>query len=1169
MKKLFYIFLLFFLCAGLAQGVRITEFLALNHDGQKDSFGDSSDWIEIYNDENTPINLLGFGLSDSESQPFKWTFPETNLVAGAFIVVRASDRNLKNPGEELHCGFKLSGDGEYLGLCDAEGQVLSEYAPQFPPQYDDLSYGVGCRVEIAKNILRDTNTPCRAFIPTDDRLHNTWLQNSFDDSTWLQGNSGVGYEKDPSSATSFSNYIGLDVSDMYGNNGSCFIRMPFTVPESRAYTKLVLRMIYDDGFVAYLNGTEVARKYAPDTLTWNSTATTFHNEYTVLDFEDFDISEYRDLLKPGENFLMLHALNDATTSSDFLMDAQLVGENAAHVEFGQIGYLSTMTPGALNGEAFEERLRPLTISASSGFYYGPLTLSLSAPDSNVVIRYTLDATEPTLTHGTLYTSPISIKETTVFRAGVFKSGAIGPRPVARTFIYLDDLISQKDGVVPGSQWPTGPVNGQVMDYGLDESITKSYAYSSSLKNAFKQVPILSLVVSPGNLFNASSGIYVNANRDGRLWERQADAIYLDEHGELFNVGCGLRIRGNFSRSSSNAKHSFRLFFRNEWGVGKLEYPLFGDEGVQSFDKVDLRTAQNFSWSAQGGNDPRENLMCRDVFARDLQREMGEPYTRSRYFHLLLNGHYWGLYQYQERSEDNFARDYFGGNKEDYDVIKTDNYKGSVNSGNIDAWRSLWELARFGFTESIYQQALGNNPDGTRNPSYPILLDPTNLADYTIVNNFIANCDAPLTLTDASPNNFFAIYNRVNPKGFKFFCHDSEHAMVKGYLNVDKTTSVNTGQSSPEYFNPRYLHQRLCAAEGYKKVFRSRVSKHYFSRGVCTPESAIKIFMQRVKEINLAIICESARWGDVRTDYESYQPFTKNNHWIPEITWVTGTFFRTRYNLTLSQFRTRGWYPNFSPPVISLPSGEVAPGARVTLRGEYAMLYTLDGSDPVSSPSSTRYTLPFTITRNSKLRVTYDPALCNPPLETEATYTVRRENPLLVTEIMYLPAPPDSSSSFTANDFSFLELFNNSAETYYPFSQALSGSVSFVFADYNAEIPPFSYALLVANKAAFANRYETNDLSIIGELTGNFPADVGSVFLPNYGFTFSGFWFPGARSLGPSIVSKDYSQPLDSYSSKTAWRLSYEDFGSPGREDLPEPTFSFFILLFNILIFTKR
>ena len=104
---------------------------------------------------------------------------------------------------------------------------------------------------------------------------------------------------------------------------------------------------------------------------------------------------------------------------------------------------------------------------------------------------------------------------------------------------------------------------------------------------------------------------------------------------------GLRIRGGYSRSNGNPKHAFRLFFRNEYGAGKLEFPLFGDEGVDTFDGFDLRTTQNYSWSFDGSG---QNTFLRDVFSRDVQRELGQPYTRSRYYHLYINGQYWGLYQ---------------------------------------------------------------------------------------------------------------------------------------------------------------------------------------------------------------------------------------------------------------------------------------------------------------------------------------------------------------------------------------------------------------------------------------------------------------------------------------------------------------------------------------------
>ena len=165
----------------------------------------------------------------------------------------------------------------------------------------------------------------------------------------------------------------------------------------------------------------------------------------------------------------------------------------------------------------------------------------------------------------------------------------------------------------------------------------------------------------------------------------------------FQVNAGVRIRGGYSRMSSNPKHAFRFFFREVYGNSKLYYPLFENEGATEFDKVDLRTAQNYSWSIDGGN---HNTFLRDIFSRDSQRDMEQPYTRGRYYHLFLNGMYWGLFQSEERPEARYAETYFGDSKEDYDVIKVTviswPYYNIATDGNMDAWTELWNLCVKGF-----------------------------------------------------------------------------------------------------------------------------------------------------------------------------------------------------------------------------------------------------------------------------------------------------------------------------------------------------------------------------------------------------------------------------------------------------------------------------------------
>ncbi len=122
----------------------ITEFMAANRETIQDQDGDSSDWIELYNEGTNAVNLAGWHLTDDPANLTKWTFPSTNLPSGSFLVVFASGKNRAVAGAELHASFQLNSDGEYLALVKPDGVTIAhEYAPGFPPQLTDRSYGLG------------------------------------------------------------------------------------------------------------------------------------------------------------------------------------------------------------------------------------------------------------------------------------------------------------------------------------------------------------------------------------------------------------------------------------------------------------------------------------------------------------------------------------------------------------------------------------------------------------------------------------------------------------------------------------------------------------------------------------------------------------------------------------------------------------------------------------------------------------------------------------------------------------------------------------------------------------------------------------------------------------------------------------------------------------------
>jgi hypothetical protein len=89
-------------------------------------------------------------------------------------------------------------------------------------------------------------------------------------------------------------------------------------------TSLTLSVRYDDGFIAYLNGVEVARDMFVGTPQWNSVASDSHPDDHAVTFTDFNVAAHANALRQGANLLAIHALNASPTSSDFLISVKLV-----------------------------------------------------------------------------------------------------------------------------------------------------------------------------------------------------------------------------------------------------------------------------------------------------------------------------------------------------------------------------------------------------------------------------------------------------------------------------------------------------------------------------------------------------------------------------------------------------------------------------------------------------------------------------------------------------------------------------------------------------------------------------------------------------------------------------------------------------------------------------
>lgn len=165
--------------------------------------------------------------------------------------------------------------------------------------------------------------PKRALVPTNGNLAMTWIAKDFDDASWHSfSGGGVGYD----SGADYLPFIGYDTKSlMSGKNATCYMRIPFEVTDKDDIEGLTLYMRDDDGFIAYINGHEVASFNKPGSPAWNSTASANNPDGTARNLKANNISAHLDKLVNGSNVLAIHALNQSTGSSDFLVSATLEG----------------------------------------------------------------------------------------------------------------------------------------------------------------------------------------------------------------------------------------------------------------------------------------------------------------------------------------------------------------------------------------------------------------------------------------------------------------------------------------------------------------------------------------------------------------------------------------------------------------------------------------------------------------------------------------------------------------------------------------------------------------------------------------------------------------------------------------------------------------------------
>lgn len=945
----------------------ITEFVTNNDDGLRDEDGEREDWIEIWNTSGEAGDLGGWYLSDDPAALTKWQIPAVEMTSGGYLVVFASGKDRADPASELHTNFRLQSEaGGYLALVKPDGVTIASEFRDYPAQSRDIAYGAGIAEETPLDFVT-AGDQAKWHVPTGPVPD--WTTNDFDDSAWNSGATGIGFDGPGGRYWPLIGAGGDVGTEMRTRNATVYLRIPFEVADPTGISNLTLRLKWEDGFVAHLNGTEFHQESAPENPTWNSSATDGNrDEDNATTFFNYPVEQGG--LVSGTNILAIQGLNSSANSSDALFVPELTGIFKDTTNLTK-GFFVNPTPGEANSYRYDGLVADTTFSVDRGVYDAAFNLEISTATEGAEIRYTTDGSPPTETSGDLYTGPISITGTTVVRALAYKPGFRSTNVDTQSYLFPDDVygseFSEALTAVPtislvtqtnydlrlmsvsstselpsqsveqpeGSQVVVALVSGQLHVRIIDVHIrrnqeTNRFEYrvvvdknaselvngpaKTALQNLVGQVPLPDAAeMSPEarqeimDLAIAASEhtpripFLQDSNNDYIEHKSSIEMIYPDgtrgfqEDAGLANFGGGFT---NFT------KKSFRLYFRKEYGAGKLRHPVFdgfeyGDfPPTDEFDAINLRSGSH-DMSRRGG-------YMSSRFVDDTMLEMGNIAPHGRFVHVYLNGRYWGQYHLRERWNADMGASYFGGEKEDFDAISANNSGSEFQIGSAyDGTNTFWTETR----------NLLNGPDPFANAGGHI--DIPNLIDFMLLWTS-GECEAE----------FRAFGSRSRDVPFKFMVRDPDGFLPRGGWNHDHPVTHN---------GPLRAMTELRTGNNpdYDILLADRIHQHFFNNGAMTAEASVARLRKRFEEMQPGFAAESRRWNFLTVaSWEAYV-----NSWLD-------TQLPQRSVSTMQRLRQAGMYPDIIAPTLSQHGGSLPAGSGVTMAtNATAIYYTTDGSDP--------------------------------------------------------------------------------------------------------------------------------------------------------------------------------------------------------------------------------
>lgn len=798
-----------------------------------DEDGQANTWLELYNNGNTAVDLKKYQLTDRYGKAFKWSFPTYILGAGKRLLVFTSGKDRRLFIDRWETAIWFNNYWKYL-------------AP-------------------------------KSAVPT------SWAQPGFNDANWTSGKGGIGFG-DGDDSTSISASM------------SVFMRQKFDVPDTGKIIRMLLTMDYDDGFIAYLNGVEIARSNMNGSA-WNDSATASHEAliYQGSNPETYNISDsvFRNLLMPTGNILAVQVHNVLPSSSDLsaipflslavadtgkwytkhnlswipavtkaylhtnfklgknegiyfnddkgnLLDSQNTGFLDSGLVMARIpdgnGWCITTTPTAdstNNGQkCFKGYATPPAFSLKAGFYKSTQNLKLTTPNSNFVIRYTENGNIPTI-KSKIFNVGITIDKSKVIRARCFDTSGQ----------YL-----------PGKVYTN--------TYFINENIT---------------LPVISISTDSANLWDWDTGMYVlGPNATAGMpnfganfwypWEKPSHVEYFKPSKigtQLFELDAGLQIHGGWSRSY--AQRSFRIESRSGYDSSSINYPLWDLRQYKTVKNFNIRNA-GIDWLT---GHMRDDVMQRNAVNTHIDIMAGQPCVA------FVNGAYWGVYHIREKEDEDYLANIHGIDPNKVDIVKWDN---TVLKGTVTEWSKLYNY--------ISGTDLKNN---TNYDSATKMLDIENYCDYFITETYYINND---WLGDWTNNIKF--WRPQTPQGkWRYILWDTDFGIgLYSYANYDKLYRLRY-PAVANYHS--VMFDTLITNTKFKNYFVNRYAD--LINTIFQPVEFKKVIQHYVDTMDNEMAREYARWWPTQTTAYWYSNIQVMKDFIDARPAYARNYIQSNFSLT--------------------------------------------------------------------------------------------------------------------------------------------------------------------------------------------------------------------------------------------------------------------------------